>query len=129
MKKEIQLRDLGFWITKQFGICNTICFNKRLIPKYTIAEIKPPNLPKTIYFLLSMPLSLLWGKVALADHLLTSKAELESQGISFFKIDRGGDITYHGPGQIVGYPILDLDHFSLIFTSTYDFWSRSLLIP
>ena len=51
------------------------------------------------------------GKSGSAEHLLTSKAELEAKGISFFKIDRGGDITYHGPGQIVGYPILDLDHF------------------
>jgi lipoyl(octanoyl) transferase len=45
------------------------------------------------------------------DHLLLSEAELKSQSVEFFKINRGGDITYHGPGQITGYPILDLDEF------------------
>ena len=51
------------------------------------------------------------GKSGSVDHLLLSESELEAEGFSFFKINRGGDITYHGPGQIVGYPIFDLDHF------------------
>ena len=51
------------------------------------------------------------GKSGSLDHLLLSEPELETQGFEFFKINRGGDITYHGPGQIVGYPIFDLDEF------------------
>ncbi|WP_350177677.1 lipoyl(octanoyl) transferase LipB [Phaeodactylibacter sp.] len=51
------------------------------------------------------------GKSGSLDHLLLSEAELEARGFEFFKINRGGDITYHGPGQIVGYPIFDLDEF------------------
>jgi lipoyl(octanoyl) transferase len=51
------------------------------------------------------------GKSGSTDHLLLSESELEEQGFEFFKINRGGDITYHGPGQIVGYPIFDLDAF------------------
>lgn len=42
-------------------------------------------------------------------HLLLDKEQLENQKIDYFKINRGGDITYHGPGQIVGYPVFDLD--------------------
>jgi len=48
------------------------------------------------------------GKGGDANHLLASDQELSSDGVDFFQIDRGGDITYHGPGQIVGYPIIDL---------------------
>lgn len=44
-------------------------------------------------------------------HLLLDEQGLQQQGIEFYKVNRGGDITFHGPGQIVGYPILDLDHF------------------
>jgi len=44
---------------------------------------------------------------------LINKDALEQKGVQFFKIDRGGDITYHGPGQIVGYPIFNLEAFSL----------------
>lgn len=51
------------------------------------------------------------GKSGDMEHLLLSEAELQRQGFEFFKINRGGDITYHGPGQIVGYPIFDLDCF------------------
>ena len=46
------------------------------------------------------------------SHLLIPPSEMEKQNIAFCRIDRGGDITYHGPGQIVGYPLLDLDNFS-----------------
>ena len=51
------------------------------------------------------------GKSGSEDHLLLSQDLLKRRGFDFFKINRGGDITYHGPGQIVGYPIFDLDCF------------------
>jgi len=48
------------------------------------------------------------GRQFQKQHLLISQEECHQRGISFFHIDRGGDITYHGPGQLVGYPILNL---------------------
>ena len=51
------------------------------------------------------------GKSGDLSNLLVSEAELEHKGVEFFKTNRGGDITFHGPGQLVAYPILDLDHF------------------
>jgi len=51
------------------------------------------------------------GKSGKIEHLLLGEKELADKGISFFKTNRGGDITFHGPGQIVGYPLLDLDNF------------------
>lgn len=51
------------------------------------------------------------GKNGKREHVLVSEEQLEKLGIEFFHINRGGDITYHGPQQIVGYPILDLDKF------------------
>ncbi|SMO69581.1 lipoyl(octanoyl) transferase LipB [Gracilimonas mengyeensis] len=53
------------------------------------------------------------GKSGKEEHMLRTMMELQQLEAEFIKIDRGGDITYHGPGQIVGYPILDLDrHFT-----------------
>ncbi len=51
------------------------------------------------------------GKSGDENHLLANDAFLKEKQATFYKINRGGDITYHGPGQVVGYPILDLDHF------------------
>lgn len=51
------------------------------------------------------------GKSGKLEHLLLSEAQLEEKNAKYYKINRGGDITYHGPGQLVGYPILDLDNF------------------
>ena len=51
------------------------------------------------------------GKSGKQAHLLVNEEELVKKEAKFYKINRGGDITYHGPGQLVGYPIFDLDHF------------------
>ena len=51
------------------------------------------------------------GKSGKFEHLLINNKQLEEKGATYYKINRGGDITYHGPGQIVMYPIFDLDQF------------------
>jgi len=51
------------------------------------------------------------GKSGKEEHVLINEAEREKRGIQFFRTNRGGDITYHGPGQVVGYPIFDLENF------------------
>ncbi|MFC4267486.1 lipoyl(octanoyl) transferase LipB [Polaribacter marinivivus] len=58
------------------------------------------------------------GKSGDLSNLLLNEAQLAEKGATFYKINRGGDITYHGPGQIVGYPILDLENF---FTDIHKF--------
>lgn len=58
------------------------------------------------------------GKSGSLDHLLLQEQDLTEKGIQFYKINRGGDITFHGPGQIVGYPIFDLD---LFFTDVHKY--------
>ncbi|HEX2964001.1 MAG TPA: lipoyl(octanoyl) transferase LipB [Ignavibacteriales bacterium] len=65
------------------------------------------DVPDTLY-LLEHPHTYTLGKVADRKNLISSENYLKEKGISVYDIDRGGDITYHGPGQIVGYPILDL---------------------
>lgn len=51
------------------------------------------------------------GKSGDGNHLLATLDELRTRGVDFFPVDRGGDITYHGPGQIVGYPLIDLTNY------------------
>lgn len=51
------------------------------------------------------------GKSGSEEHLLVNNEQLKAAGATYYKINRGGDITYHGPGQLVGYPIFDLDNF------------------
>ncbi|AKD02681.1 lipoyl(octanoyl) transferase LipB [Pontibacter korlensis] len=51
------------------------------------------------------------GKSGHEEHLLLNQEALQAKGATYYKINRGGDITYHGPGQIVGYPILDLENY------------------
>jgi lipoyl(octanoyl) transferase len=51
------------------------------------------------------------GKSGQESHVIWNEAERKKEGVSYYKINRGGDITYHGPGQLVAYPIFDLDQF------------------
>lgn len=53
------------------------------------------------------------GKSSDSNHLLADEGELVAKGAEVYHVDRGGDITYHGPGQLVGYPILDLNNYYL----------------
>ncbi|HEY9113157.1 MAG TPA: lipoyl(octanoyl) transferase LipB, partial [Bacteroidales bacterium] len=60
------------------------------------------------------------GKSGKESNLLMNEDFLKSKGATFYRINRGGDITYHGPGQIVGYPIIDLDNFGLSIRTYID---------
>jgi lipoyl(octanoyl) transferase len=67
------------------------------------------------------------GKSGSPDNLLINEQMLARVGIEFYRINRGGDITYHGPGQIVGYPILDLEQFGLGIKSYIDVLEDSVM--
>ncbi len=70
---------------------------------------EPPLPTPHVWLLVEHPPVYTLGKSGKADHLLISESALAQKGAAFLRIDRGGDITFHGPGQLVGYPILDLD--------------------
>ena len=71
-------------------------------------ELRRNNEIADTLYLLEHPHTYTLGKVTKKDHLISSEEYLKKNKISVYEIDRGGDITYHGPGQIVGYPIIDL---------------------
>ena len=77
----------------------------------SIFDLRTKNEIEDILFLLEHPHTYTLGKVADKNNLVYNKQELEEKEITVFDIDRGGDITYHGPGQIVGYPIIDLKNW------------------
>jgi lipoate-protein ligase B len=76
-----------------------------------VFELRHNSKVSDVLFLLEHPHTYTLGKVADKNHLISSKEYLEHNKISVYEIDRGGDITYHGPGQIVGYPIIDLNEW------------------
>ncbi len=73
---------------------------------------KPPRRIPHVMLAVQHPPVYTLGKSGNEQNLLVSEDFLTMQGASFVRIDRGGDITYHGPGQLVGYPILDLDRIN-----------------
>jgi lipoyl(octanoyl) transferase len=79
------------------------------LQKSLVEERKAGRIPDQLLLLQHPPVITL-GVKARSDrrHVLATASELESQGVEFFETGRGGDVTYHGPGQLVGYPILDL---------------------
>ena len=111
MNKTIQLQDLG---TKDFK--ETWDYQETLFKAVLETKIKnrreDAGLVTDNHFLfVEHPHVYTLGKSGDLSNLLLSEAQLAEKGATFYKINRGGDITYHGPGQIVGYPILDLDNF------------------
>ncbi|MEC8830080.1 MAG: lipoyl(octanoyl) transferase LipB [Bacteroidota bacterium] len=111
MNKAIKIQDLGLKDYKETWEFQEVLFKK-------IVDLKVKNRREQTAF--STPNHLLFvshphvytlGKSGDLSNLLISSQELDAKGVNFYKINRGGDITYHGPGQIVGYPILDLENF------------------
>ncbi len=111
MNKSISIKDLG---TKDFK--DTWDYQESVFK--TILDTKIKNrredaglVTKNYFFFVEHPHVYTLGKSGDLSNLLLNEKQLEDKGATFYKINRGGDITYHGPGQIVGYPILDLDNF------------------
>lgn len=110
MNKSVQLQDLG-----QKDYKDTWDFQEELfaaIVAQKVAKRENPEIHTSNHFLfVEHPHVYTLGKSGDLSNLLLSEKQLAEKGATFYKINRGGDITYHGPGQIVGYPILDLENF------------------
>lgn len=111
MNTQIQLEDLGSRDYKEVWD-----YQERLFKEIIDLKIKnrreETNFATPNYLLLvEHPHVYTLGKSGDITNLLISEAQLKAKDATFYKINRGGDITYHGPGQIVGYPILDLENF------------------
>jgi lipoyl(octanoyl) transferase len=111
--KQIQIQNLGLlsykdaWETQDKifqGIVNQKIANRNL-------GMEAQQLTENYLLFCEHPHVYTLGKSGLATHLLLNETQLSDEKIDFFHTNRGGDITYHGYGQVVCYPILDLDNF------------------
>lgn len=111
-RPSVRLLDLGrlpyaeAW-DMQTRIHQSLVDHKRALWQGT----QPVEAPEHTFMLCEHDPVFTLGKSGSEDNLRLDAEGLQREGFSFFKINRGGDITYHGPGQIVGYPILDLEAF------------------
>lgn len=110
MNKKVQLQNLGRKDYKETWDYQEELFSSIVADK--LQKRSEPEIETANYFLfVEHPHVYTLGKSGDFSNLLLSEKQLEAKGATFYKINRGGDITYHGPGQIVGYPILDLENF------------------
>ncbi|TVZ15397.1 lipoyl(octanoyl) transferase LipB [Maribacter sp. MAR_2009_72] len=111
MNKRLHIQDLGRKDYKETWDYQEQLFKEILDLKIRnrreSLDLKTPN----HFLFVEHPHVYTLGKSGDMANLLVDEKILEEKGAAFYKINRGGDITYHGPGQIVGYPILDLDNF------------------
>ena len=111
MNKQVIIKDLGNKDYKETWDYQELLFEE-IVAQKTNNKANGTNLPTTNYFLfVEHPHVYTLGKSGHIENLLIDEEGLKNKGATFYKINRGGDITYHGPGQIVGYPILDLENF------------------
>ncbi len=111
MNKKVLLQDLALkdyketWDYQEQLFQNTL--KLKIKNRREEAGLETPN----HFLFVEHPHVFTLGKSGDLSNLLVDEKQLAEKGATFYKINRGGDITYHGPGQIVGYPILDLDNF------------------
>ena len=122
MKQNIILKDLGemeyqsAWDYQEQLLQKNLQIKARTMNLDLVGDSSGngngPHEPTTNYLLfVEHPPVYTLGKSGKEEHVLIDEAEREKRGIQFFRTNRGGDITYHGPGQVVGYPIFDLENF------------------
>ena len=110
--QEVLLKDLGRAGYKQVWDYqeSLLQANVRIKTEARLAENPHPLTSNYLLFVEHPPVYTL-GKSGHMEHVLIDEDSMQQKGIQFFHTNRGGDITFHGPGQIVGYPILDLERF------------------
>ena len=111
MNKKVRYEDLGLIDYKQCWNYQESLFSEILAIKSANRKEEKSDTTENHLLFCEHPHVYTLGKSGDKTNLLVNEDYLKSRGATFYKINRGGDITYHGPGQVVGYPILDLDNF------------------
>lgn len=111
MNKQVAIQDLGLKDYKQAWDYQELLFQRTVDLKIRNRREGSTLATPNHFLFVEHPHVYTLGKSGDMANLLVDETYLETKGATFYKINRGGDITYHGPGQIVGYPILDLDNF------------------
>lgn len=107
MNKEICFEDLGIRSYKEVWDYQEALLKDNVARKG--ADRQEPTIDRLLF--VEHPPVYTLGKSGKPEHVLLPEEKLHEQGIEYFHSNRGGDITFHGPAQLVGYPILDLEHF------------------
>ena len=113
MPKKVLFEDLGIIDYKKAWDYQEELHKKVVDIKLKNRELSPENQIPTPNYLLYCEHTHVYtlGKSGSEENLLLNKSQLAANNATFYKINRGGDITYHGPGQLVVYPIFDLENF------------------
>ena len=111
MNKKVSFKDLGLIDYKKCWDFQEELFAEILAVKSSNRKENKTVSTKNHLIFCEHPHVYTLGKSGDEKNLLVNEDYLKSRGATFHKINRGGDITYHGPGQLVGYPIMDLDNF------------------
>jgi lipoyl(octanoyl) transferase len=111
MNKKVSIQDLGFKDYKETWDYQEELFKEIIDTKIKNRRESAGLVTKNHFLFVEHPHVYTLGKSGDLSNLLLNEKQLAAKEATFYKINRGGDITYHGPGQIVGYPILDLENF------------------
>lgn len=107
----VEFRDLGLIDYKEAWDYQEKLFKSTIDQKIALRKGESDEPTKNYLLFCQHPHVYTLGKSGKKEHLLLNEQQLEGKSAKYYEINRGGDITYHGPGQLVGYPIFDLDHF------------------
>ncbi len=108
---EVIFKQLGLIDYKEAWDFQEVIFQNTIAEKIQIRNGEIEIVTKNYLLFCQHPHVFTLGKSGSEDNLLLNETGLADNNANFYKINRGGDITYHGPGQLVAYPIFDLDHF------------------